>query len=66
MADANLQLVISAQDNATKTLKGIGKSLSGVGTTLKTVGKYAGVAFGAMATAAVGFGVVKGKRKMEV
>ncbi|MCK5019584.1 MAG: hypothetical protein KAS32_21175, partial [Candidatus Peribacteraceae bacterium] len=51
---SNLQLVISARDEASKQLKGLSKNIKGLEPTFKKMAKFGTVAF-----AAIGFGVFK-------
>jgi len=57
MASSELQLVISAKDDASKVLKGVSSSVSKVGSVIGTMGKVAGTAFLAVGAAATALGV---------
>ena len=54
---SNLQFVLSAKDEASKVIKGVGSAVQGIGKGLTTFAKVSGVAFAAVGTAATAFGV---------
>lgn len=57
MADANIRAVITAEDRASATLKGVGNSVNKFGAVAATAAKAAAVAIAAAASAMVVFGV---------
>lgn len=62
---SEVQLVISAKDNASKTLSSVGKSVQGLGSALGTVAKVGGAALLALGAGATAFGVSAVKAAIE-
>jgi len=57
MANASVQLVITAKDEASKTIGKVGSSLAGFGKVAGTIAKTAAAAFAVAGTAATAFGI---------
>lgn len=62
---SKVEIEISAKDNASKTIKGIGKSLSGLTSAIGTMAKVGATAFVAVGAAASAFGVSAVKASIE-
>lgn len=63
--NANIKAVITAEDRASKAVKGFGDNVEGVGHRVAGLAKAAGIALAAAGTAAVAFGAMSVKAYME-